>query len=93
MTNSNSSISKHYHQLTSVQRGQIQAMLDSGITSRTVIAQEVGCHKSTISREIKRGSVLQRDSSYLLYEHYYADTVLHRFIMRSVAKTAISAIH
>ena len=46
----------------------------SGITSRTVIAQEVGCHKSTISREIKRGSVLQRDSSYLLYEHYYADT-------------------
>ena len=74
MTNSNSSISKHYHQLTSVQRGQIQAMLDSGITSRTVIAQEVGCHKSTISREIKRGSVLQRDSSYLLYEHYYADT-------------------
>ena len=74
MTGSNSSISKHYHQLTSVQRGQIQAMLDSGITSRTVIAQEVGCHKSTISREIKRGSVLQRDSSYLLYEHYYADT-------------------
>ena len=71
MTNSNSSISKHYHQLTSVQRGQIQAMLDSGITSRTVIAQEVGW---TISRGIKRGSVLQRDSSYLLYEHYYADT-------------------
>ena len=29
---------------------------------------------STISREIKRGSVLQRDSSYLLYEHYYTDT-------------------
>jgi MFS family permease len=58
MTNSNSSISKHYHQLTSVQRGQIQAMLDSGITSRTVIAQEVGCHKSTISREIKRGIAL-----------------------------------
>ncbi|WP_155634888.1 helix-turn-helix domain-containing protein, partial [Lactobacillus crispatus] len=51
MTNSNSSISKHYHQLTSVQRGQIQAMLDSGITSRTVIAPEVGCHKSTISRD------------------------------------------
>ena len=41
MTNSNSSISKHYHQLTSVQRGQIQAMLDSGITSRTVIAVSV----------------------------------------------------
>ena len=74
MTNSNSSISKHYHQLNSEQRGQIQALLDSGITSCTAIAQEVGCHKSTISREIRRGSVLQRDSSYVLYEHYYADT-------------------
>lgn len=56
------------------QCGQIQAMLDSSITSCTAIAQEVGCHKSTISREIKRGSVLQRDHNYLLYEHYYADT-------------------
>ncbi len=70
MTNSNSSISKHYHQLNSEQRGQIQALLDSGITSCSVIAREVGCHKSTISR----GSVLQRDHNYLFYEHYYADT-------------------
>ncbi|WP_155634878.1 helix-turn-helix domain-containing protein, partial [Lactobacillus crispatus] len=52
MTNSNSIISNHYHQLTSVQRGQIQAMPDSGITPRTVIAPEIGCHKTTISREI-----------------------------------------
>ena len=89
MTSSNSSISKHYHQLTSVQRGQIQAMLDSGITSRTVIAQEVGCHKSTISREIKRGSVLQRDICCMST----ITLILHRFIMRSVAKTAISVIH
>lgn len=74
MTNSNSSMSKRYHQLTSVQRGQIQALLDSGITSRTAIAKEVGCHKSTISREIKRGSVFQRDHNYFLYKHYYADT-------------------
>ena len=72
MTNSNSSVSRHYHQLTSEQRGQIQAMLDSGITSCSAIAREVGCHKSTISREIRRGSVLQRDHNY--YEHYYADT-------------------
>ena len=74
MTNSNSSISRHYHQLNSVQRGQIQALLDLGITSCSAIAREVGCHKSTISREIRRGSVLQRDHNYLLYEHYYADT-------------------
>ena len=48
-------------------------MLDSGITSCSAIARKVGCHKSTISREIRRGSVLQRDHNYLLYEHYYAD--------------------
>ncbi|ALI51713.1 hypothetical protein IMAU30115_02147 [Lactobacillus helveticus] len=74
MNNSNSSISRHYHQLNSEQRGQIQALLDSGITSCSAIAREVGCHKSTISREIRRGSVRQRDHNYLLYEHYYADT-------------------
>ncbi|KWU11279.1 helix-turn-helix domain-containing protein, partial [Lactobacillus crispatus] len=67
MTNSNSSISKHYHQLNSEQRGQIQALLDSGITSCTAIAQDVGCHKSTNSRAIRRGRVLQTDSSNGLY--------------------------
>ncbi|WP_173005371.1 helix-turn-helix domain-containing protein, partial [Lactobacillus helveticus] len=46
MNNSNSSISRHYHQLNSEQRGQIQALLDSGITSCSAIAREVGCHKS-----------------------------------------------
>ena len=45
MTNSNSSISKHYHQLNSEQRGQIQAMLSSSIISCTVIVQEIGYHK------------------------------------------------
>jgi IS30 family transposase len=73
-TNTNSSIFRHYHQLTDIQRGQIQALLDSGIVSRTLIAKEVGCDKSTISREIRRGSVLQRDHNYFLYKHYYADT-------------------
>nr|WP_153245836.1 helix-turn-helix domain-containing protein [Lactobacillus helveticus] len=68
----------------------MQALLDLGITSCSAIAREVGCHKSTISREIRRGSVLQRDHNYLLYEHYYADTA--RSIIISDARTAISVI-
>ena len=97
MTNSNSSISKHYHQLTSVQRGQIQAMLDSGITSRTVIAQEVGCHKklAAISRQsvAKSNAEASCKETAAIYCMSTITLILHRFIMRSVAKTAISAIH
>lgn len=74
MTNSNFSTSRHYHQLTSVQRGQIQAMLDLGTFTQAAIAKEVGVNRSTICREIKRGSVLQRNSDYFFYKHYYADT-------------------
>ena len=45
MTNSNSSISKHSHQLNSEQYGRIQATLGSSIISCTVIAQEIDYHK------------------------------------------------
>jgi len=43
----------HYRQLTLVQRYQIQGLHDAGYR-QTVIAQHVGCDKSTISRELKR---------------------------------------
>ncbi|KWU13740.1 transposase, partial [Lactobacillus crispatus] len=54
--------------------GLFQAMLDSGITSRTVFAHHLRCPTSPFSPELTRGIVLQADTSYLLYEHYYADT-------------------
>ena len=44
-----------YHQLTSQQRSQIFALLQSN-TAKKEIAQIVGCSKSTIYREIKRNS-------------------------------------
>lgn len=44
---------KKYYQLTPEQRYQIQALLNSG-NSQTVIADQIGCNRSTISREIKR---------------------------------------
>lgn len=44
-----------YKQLTEEQRYQIYGLLTAGKT-RSAIAEEVGVHKSTISREIKRNS-------------------------------------
>ena len=92
MTNSNSSISRHYHQLTSEQRGQIQAMLDSGITSCSAIAREVGCHisRQSVAKSNAEASCKETAAIYCMST---ITLILHRFIMRSVAKTAISAIH
>jgi IS30 family transposase len=42
-----------YTQLTCEQRYQIYAMLETG-RSQTEIAKKIGCHKSTISRELRR---------------------------------------
>jgi len=44
---------KRYRQLTLKQRYQIQAGQDVGF-SQSTIAGQVGCHKSTVSRELKR---------------------------------------
>lgn len=46
-------MSKNYKQLRLEQRYQIQALLTQGITNKE-IAIVVGCHPSTISRELKR---------------------------------------
>ena len=46
---------KHYSQLTQEQRYHISALQKAGNT-QTNIALEVGVHKSSISREIKRNS-------------------------------------
>ena len=45
----------NYQQLTDSQRYQIEAYLKANFTL-TLIAEELGVHKSTISREIKRNS-------------------------------------
>ena len=48
----------HYTQLTQEQRYQIYAMLRAGMT-QTDIAQEIGTHKSTVSRELHRNTGLR----------------------------------
>lgn len=58
--------------LTEFDRGQIQALRKQGKTLQA-IADEIGCHISTISRELKRGSVTQRRSDLTEYQAYFAE--------------------
>lgn len=63
---------RSFTHLTEFDRGQIQALRKQGKTLQA-IADEVGCHKSTISRELKRGSVVQRRSDLIEHQVYFAD--------------------
>ncbi len=56
--NLNLSCMKKYKQLTIEQRYQIEALLQAGL-SQTKIANQLGYHRSTISRELKRGIALR----------------------------------
>ncbi|WP_139173022.1 helix-turn-helix domain-containing protein, partial [Marinobacter sp. AC-23] len=47
-----------YRQLTQAQRYQISAFLRVGWSQRR-IAQEINCHSSTISRELRRNRTLK----------------------------------
>jgi IS30 family transposase len=58
---------RSFTHLSAIDRGRIEVLRKQGHTLQA-IADEIGCHKSTISRELKRGSVLQRRSN--LSEHY-----------------------
>ncbi len=67
---------RSYTHLTSGQRGQIQAWLADG-HSITEIAHRIGVHRSTISREIKRGSVQQVkkiNDKRVHFQAYFAET-------------------
>lgn len=58
-------MTKNYSQLTPEQRYQIEALKKAGHT-QSFIAQSIGVHKSTISRELKR-NVPQRGSGARMY--------------------------
>lgn len=62
-----------FSHLTEINRGQIYALHKQGYTMQA-IADEIGCHKSTISRELKRGSVTQRRSDLTEHTVYFPDT-------------------
>lgn len=61
-----------FSHLTAFDRGQIQALRREGKTLQQ-IAEAIGCHKSTVSRELKRGTVTQRRYDLSEYEAYFPE--------------------
>jgi len=64
---------RHFKHLTAFDRGKIAALRAEG-KSMQAIADTVGCHKSTISRELKRGTVTQMKTGGKMVEVYFPDT-------------------
>lgn len=73
MTQIQSSTRKHYKQLSETERGAIGAYLKVGLSANQ-IAGILGRSPSTICREVKRGTTLQRHSNYLFYQQYFPET-------------------
>ena len=69
---------KQYKHLTVFERGQIKALRDAGWTIRA-IARYLHRSPSTISRELKRGSVTQMTSEYQTYTVYFPETAQIRY--------------
>lgn len=64
---------RHFKHLCLSQRGQIQALLDSGLP-KTQIARRLGISRSTLYRELERGTVRQLSSQLVAFDKYFADT-------------------
>jgi transposase, IS30 family len=74
MAITNSTIApRHFKHLTAYDRGKIAAFHAAGKTQQE-IADYIGCHKSTISRELRRGTVPQRKSNGKIVHVYFPDT-------------------
>lgn len=89
MTNSNSSISRHYHQLNSVQRGQIQALLDLGITSPLLLEKLAVTNRQLA---VKSDVAASCKEIITICSMRITMPILRRSIMISDARTAISVI-
>lgn len=73
LMDSNNSITKNYRHLNLEERIKIEILWKDGL-SKTAIANRIGRHKSTVSREINRHSVKQRNSDLTERIDYYADS-------------------
>ena len=65
-------IPREFKHLTLDQRGMIAAYHDTGLSSRE-IGEKVGCDHTTVSRELRRGRVLQRNSNLTERCEYFPD--------------------
>jgi Transposase and inactivated derivatives, IS30 family len=71
MTQLQSSNRKRYKQLSETEKGASWVYLKVGANQ---IAAILGRSPSTICREIKCGTTLQRDSNHLFYQQYFPET-------------------
>lgn len=74
MTQSQTNTSRRYRQLTLDERGQIQALKQTGLYTITKIAEMIHRDKSTVSRELKRGTVDQIHGAGKHVQQYFAET-------------------
>jgi IS30 family transposase len=64
---------KHYKHLSRSDRDTLEALFRSGTTSRVELARILEVHPSTISRELKRGAVINLKSTLEKYQTYSAE--------------------
>jgi len=73
LKNNNNTSARTFKHLSSYERGSIFSLLREGY-SQSAIAKKLGRNRSTISREIKRGTTLQKRSDLSEYEVYFPET-------------------
>ncbi len=78
---SNKSIAKKYHHLNLEERIEIQIYKKEGL-SITAIAENLKRNKSTISREINRNQVVQRNTDLTERLEYYGNTAQNKYEKR-----------
>ena len=81
MSTNYSTTNQSYKHLSEAERGEIEAYLSVGLKPAE-IARRLGRDRSTITREINRGSITQVkkvNGQKVYYQHYYADTAQNRY--------------
>jgi len=73
LTKKNTTYKRTFKHLSEFDRGKIKALIEEGL-SPAQIALRLGRHRSTIGREIKRGTTVQRRSDLTTYEAYFPET-------------------
>ena len=81
MSTNYSTTNQSYKHLSEAERGEIEAYLSVGLKP-VEIARRLGRNRSTITREINRGSITQLkkvNGQKVYYQHYYADAAHNRY--------------
>lgn len=79
--NSDNSISKKYSHLSIEERYELQIYRNDGLNI-SQIAKKLSRSKSTISRELSRNSVVQKDTHLREHMRYFADTAHNHYTKR-----------